>query len=58
MVSSKGKVLFVPSGVTVKAGAGFVESGPGSVVAGGTADIVVTDSTAGISLVLPISLAP
>jgi hypothetical protein len=53
-----GTVVFSPKGVTVKAGAGYSETGTGTVVAGGTADIVVVDSTrSGIAIVIPISLA-
>ena len=38
-------------------GASYVESGTGAVVAGGTADIVVSDPTVGVSVVVPITMA-
>jgi hypothetical protein len=42
----------------VKVGKGYKESGTGSVTKGGTADIVVNDSTtSGIAVVIPITLA-
>ncbi len=57
-VGSTGTVTFSPAGVKVKVGAGYVETGTGTVVKGGTADIVVNDSTtSGISVVIPITLA-
>lgn len=58
-VHANGKVIFSPTGVGVKVGSSYVESGSGTVVAGGAADIVVNDSTtSGISVVVPITLAP
>ena len=58
-VSTSGKAAFSPTGVTVLVGASYVESGTGSVTAGGAADIVVTDLTSGgISVVIPIAMAP
>lgn len=57
-VGATGTVTFSPAGVKVKVGAGYVETGTGTVVKGGTADIVVNDSTtSGISKVIPITLA-
>jgi hypothetical protein len=56
--ASTGTVTFSPTGVTVKVGSSYVESGTGTVVAGGSADIVVTDtSNSAASVVLPITLA-
>ena len=57
-VGSTGKVKFRPTGITMLVGSSFVESGTGTVVAGGTADIVLTDTYNGaVSVVVPITLA-
>jgi hypothetical protein len=57
-VGSNGKVKFRPTGITVLVGSSFVETGTGTVVAGGTAGIVVTDaSNSAVSVVIPITLA-
>jgi hypothetical protein len=57
-VGASGTVTFSPAGVKVKVGSGYVETGTGTVVKGGTADIVVNDSTtSGVSVVIPIALA-
>lgn len=57
-VGASGKVAFSPTGVTVVDGASYVESGTGTVTAGGTADIVVNDAMSGLSVIIPITLAP
>jgi hypothetical protein len=58
-VAGNGKVAFSPTGVRVKVGAAYVESGSGTVTGGGTADLVVMDmSASGVSVAIPISLAP
>lgn len=57
-VGPSGSVLFSPAGVKIRVGAGYVETGSGSVVQGGRADIVVDDSTtSGVWVVIPIILA-
>ena len=57
-VGANGKVVFSPTGVTVLVGSAYSESGPGSVQAGGTASLVVSDSTSsGIAVVIPIGLS-
>ena len=57
-VASTGKVTFSPIGVTVQVGSKFVEKGTGTVVAGGKADILVTDSSnSAVSVAVPITLA-
>jgi hypothetical protein len=57
-VGSNGKVTFRPTGITVLVGSSFFETGTGTVVAGGTADIVVTDAyNSAVSVVVPITLA-
>jgi hypothetical protein len=65
-VASNGAVVFSPTGVSVRVGKNYVETGTGSVVKGGTADIVVTDVSndivtsspnTAVSVVLPITLA-
>jgi hypothetical protein len=65
-VASNGGVVFSPTGVSVKVGKNYVETGTGTVVKGGTADIVVTDVSTNdvtgspntaVSVVLPIILA-
>jgi YVTN family beta-propeller protein len=58
-MGSNGNVLFSPATIPMKVGTSYIESGTGSVSLGGMADIVVSDSTAsGISVVIPITLAP
>lgn len=63
---STGEVDFSPTGVSVKVGKNFHETGTGTIVKGGTADIVVTDVTTNsvtgspntaVSVVRPITLA-
>ena len=55
--SSKGKVAFSPTGVTVVDGSSYTESGSGTVEPAGHADIVVDDTTTkGAFLVIPITL--
>ena len=57
-VASNGEVVFSPTGVTVKVGKHYIEMGAGTVVEGGTADIVVTDqSNSAVYVVIPITLA-
>ena len=57
-VGASGKVTFSPTGVTVRIGSSYTESGTGSVVAGGSGDIVVADSTnPALSVAIPITLA-
>lgn len=58
-VSSTGTVVFAPTGVTVRVGRNYTESGTGTCALGGTCDIAISDSTnSGIWVVVPISLAP
>jgi hypothetical protein len=58
-VAATGVVSFSPTGVAIKVGAAYVETGSGSVTAGGNADVVVIDTTtAGIAEVIPITIAP
>jgi hypothetical protein len=57
-VASNGEVVFSPTGVSVKVGKKYVETGTGTVVKGGTADIVVTDtSNSAVFVVIPITVA-
>jgi len=59
IAGSNGTVNFSSTGVTVKVGSAYIESGTGTCLAGGTCSIVATDAThAGISVVIPITLAP
>jgi hypothetical protein len=58
-VLGNGRVAFSPTGVRVKVGSEYVETGSGTVTVGGSADLVVIDTSAsGISVVIPITLAP
>ena len=58
-VTPMGIAKFSPTGVTIKVGSGYVESGSGSCPAGGTCSVVVSDENhPGAYAVVPISLAP
>ncbi len=55
--SVKGKVAFSSPGVTVVDGASYTESGSGTVLPGGHADVVIDDTTtAGAFVIVPITL--
>ncbi|MGO9455830.1 MAG: hypothetical protein ACLP62_02110, partial [Acidimicrobiales bacterium] len=55
--NAKGKVTFSSPGVTVVDGASYTESGTGTVLPGGHADIVIEDTaTTGAFVVIPITL--
>jgi hypothetical protein len=52
-----GAVVFSPTGVTIHVGGAFSDTASGTVTAGGTADIVVTDTThSGFYIAIPITL--
>jgi hypothetical protein len=58
-VATSGAVKFSPTGVTMKDGSSYVESGSGSCPAGGTCSVVVSDeNNPGAYAVVPIGLAP
>jgi len=55
--ASSGAVAF-PTGLTVKIGSGYAESGTGTCPPGGSCDIVLNDSThSGATVVVPVTLA-
>jgi hypothetical protein len=57
ITSSRGKVVLSPTGVSIVDGASYTESGTGTVVPGGHADVVIDDTTTnGAFVVIPITL--
>ena len=56
-VSAAGGVAFSPTGVTVLVGGAYTDSAGGTCPAGGSCDIVVSDSTNGAYVAVPVGLA-